>query len=377
MAAAGRLADAVRVGRWDDLPVHQALAPVFEPWSSDPHWNDGYYFAWYRPGLLAFAGLRLHPNNNVMDGYAGVVCGGEQRSVRVSRAMRPRVDELAVGPLRLDVVEPMRRLRLRLQPNPTGVEIDVELAASAPPFAETPHVQRRHGRLLNHVLRYVQVARAHGELRLDGERIAVDGWHAARDHSWGIRSTMGPHVPLGGLPEDGDERDRRALRLWVPFEVEGQCGFFHQHEDAEGAVLDVEGRLDFADGASVAVIEARHELRYHPGTRRLAEGAFTLTDETGAERAYHFRVAGDPAHPQGFGYARGWSDGGQPGVYRGAEALEHERFRVDDPEALAGPPHVPPDRRLGGTEFPATLEGPGGASGMAHVEHMLYDRRAA
>jgi len=62
----------------DDLPVHQTAAPLPEPSTSDTHFNDGYYFAFYRPGLHVFSGLRLHPNTNVMDGFASLARGGER-----------------------------------------------------------------------------------------------------------------------------------------------------------------------------------------------------------------------------------------------------------------------------------------------------------
>jgi hypothetical protein len=89
------------------------------------------------------------------------------------------------------------------------------------------------------------------------------------------------------------------------------------------------------------------------------------------EYDYEFEAACDPAHPQGFGYTYGWSDGGHLGVYRGEYAEEFDRFRVDDPAAALGPEHVPVDRRLGGTEFVVNVSGPRG-DGMAHVEHMIY-----
>src|SRR4051794_7062348 len=124
----------------DDLPVHQTAAPLPEPATSDTHFNDGYYFAFYRPGLHVFAGLRVHPNTNVMDGYGGAVAEGIQRNVRVSRALRPRPYPFAVGPLAVEVLEPMRRQRVSLAPNAGGVSFDVTFVAGAPPFDETPHV---------------------------------------------------------------------------------------------------------------------------------------------------------------------------------------------------------------------------------------------
>ena len=363
----------MRLNDFDDFPFHQTAAPLDVPATSDPHFNDGYYFAFYRPGLHVFCGLRLHPNSNVMDGYAGVVAAGEQRDVRFSRALRPRTNELAVGPFRLDIVEPMSAQRIRLDDPELGLAFDVTLRASAPAFFEARHRQMRHGRLLNDVLRYTQVARAGGELVVDGGREAVDGWYACRDHSWGIRSTMGPHAPLGGIEEVAP--DPRALRLWIPFECGDTVGFFHCHEAHDGSVLDCEGRLDRAGRPPLAIDAVHHALRYEEGTRRLAGGDLTLVDEVGAEHGYAFEVACAPAHPQGFGYTRGWSDGGQPGVFRGVDVIERDRFDVSDPAVAGGALHLPAARRLGGTEFASTIAGPDGAKGMAHVEHMLYPLR--
>ncbi len=357
-----------RLTAFDDYPFHQGFTPFNVPVTSDTHYQDGYYFAWYRPGEHWFCGLRVHPNTNVMDGYAGVVTGGEQRSIRFSRALRPRYDEIAVGPFRIDILEPMKRQRLRLEENDSGLAFDVEITSPGFPFMEAPHLHYRHGKLFNHVLRYSQASRAAGWSSIEGDRREVD-WHACRDHSWGIRSTMGPHVPVRGT--ETEDRDPRAIRIWIPFQVGDDFGFFHMHEDRHGNVLDFEGRLEIGDRI-VPLATARHDLRYHEGTRRLSGGTITLVDHAGTEHDLDFEVSCDPAHPQGFGYTRGWSDGGHLGVYRGEYAEELDRFRVDDPAQALGPDHVPVERRLGGTEFTSVFTRSDGATGMGHVEHMIY-----
>ena len=361
---------------FDDYPFHQTAAPIDVPATSDTHFNDGYYFAFYRPGVHVFCGLRLHPNSNVMDGYAGVVWEGEQRDVRFSRALRPRANDLAVGPFRLDIVEPMSGQRIRLDDPELGLAFDVSVprerarllrdpAPAGPPRAAPERRASLHAGRAGR-------RRAHG-----GRRVArrSTSWYACRDHSWGIRSTMGPYAPLGGPEEESP--DPRALRLWVPFECGDVAGFFHCHEAHDGSVLDCEGLLHRGDEPPLRIDAVGHELRYEDGTRRLAGGRLTLHDETGAEHEYRLEVACPPAHPQGYGYTRGWSDGGQPGVYRGLDVIERDRFDVSDPAVAAGAPHLAPERRLGGTEFVSTIAGPGGAEGMAHVEHMLYPRRGA
>jgi hypothetical protein len=358
-----------RINPFDDFPFHQIAAPIDVPEQSDRHFNDGYWFAFYRAGTYAFCGLRLHPNSNVMDGYAGAVHAGTQRNVRFSRALRPRTNELAAGPLRIDVLEPLKRQRIVLAPNDSGVEYDVEISVRAL-WPESRHLHHRHGVLLNDVLRYTGITRVSGRLAIDGERIEVADWYGARDHSWGIRASMGPRSPLGGiLPQ---AHDPRAIRIWIPFECGPERGFFHLHEDADGNVLDFEGQILDEAGHEVELTGARHAFRYLDGSRRLSGGEFTLIDKRGRERDYSFEVVCEPVHPQGFGYTYGWSDGGNPGVWRGPEVIESSRFDVTDPLAAGGGEHLPPERRLGGTEFAARLDGPGRATGMAHVEHMIY-----
>jgi len=358
------------ISRWDDLPFHQTVDFFGVAQTSDSHFNDGYYFAALSHGYHIFAGLRLHPNNNVMDGYAGVVSRGEQRNQRVSRALLPHRDELVVGPLRLEIIEPMRRQRVVLDSSDVGLRFDLIFKGVGRPFVETRHRQVRFGRVINDVLRYTQPCRAAGTVEIDGETILVTDWYGARDHSWGLRSTMGPYVPLGGLLSE-QKSDERALRLWVPFAMQDHSGFFHLHEDEQGRVLDCEGRIDFDDGSANEILAVRHRLRYVAGTRRLEGGTFSIAVDSGAVLEYEFEVVCAPAHPQGFGYVRGWQDGGQPGVYRGEFASESDRFRVDDPTQALGPSHVRSDKRTGGTEYACALVA-GSSKGMAHVEHMIY-----
>ncbi|HEY4099235.1 MAG TPA: hypothetical protein VGM33_27170, partial [Baekduia sp.] len=330
--------------------------------------NDGYWFAFYTEGHYAFMGMRMHPNNNVLDGYAGMVVGGEQRAVRFSRALRPRANELQVGPLRIEIVEPLKVQRVTLGPNEQGLEWDVHLTAETL-WTEDRALQHRHGVVLNDVLRYTGVCRPAGWMSVDGARTEVDDWHAARDHSWGIRSSMGPRTPLGGVLDEA--RDPRAIRIWIPFRCGTQVGFVHGHEDVDGNVLDFAGEIRDGD-RTITLASMRHAFEYVPGSRRLKAGTYTLVATDGTEYDYTFEVVCEGVHPQAFGYNQGWSDGASPGVWRGPEVVESSRHDVTDPNAKPFGAHLPRRRRLGATEFAARLHGPGGATGMAMVEHMVY-----
>jgi hypothetical protein len=365
---------AVRLNEIDDLPFHQVPTPFDVAGTSDVHFNDGYWFATYAPGDWYLAtGLRLHPNTNTMDGFVSLARGGEQRAVRCSRALRPRHTQLEVGPLEIEILRPMERIRIALSESPVDLAFELDFEASGRPFLEAPYRHLKYGHVINDLVRYTQVCRATGTLRCDGETVEVAGWHAMRDHSWGIRSTMGPRTPHGGVDKIAAEADLRRYRLWVPFETSDHGGFFNTHEDEQGRPLDFEGQLTFPDGRVVQLTEVRHQVTYEPGTRFVTGGGFALCDEHGEWREYRLEEPGTPADVQGLGYYGGWHDGGSAGVYRG-EGPHVESDRYPMAARPQGPPRVPEQRRIGPTEFPFTIVGPDGARGMAHFEHHVMGR---
>jgi len=360
----------MRLSGFDDYPFHQHPMPFHTVSTTDAHYNDGYWFAFYAPGWYFHAGLRLHPNVNVIDGWAGVTHEYRQRVLRASRALHPRYDDLAVGPLRLEILEPMKRLRLSAAPNPGEIEFDVEITAQAPPFVEERYQHLKFGAVVNDLIRYTQVCRMQGTARIAGQAIAIDQWHGMRDHSWGVRSSMAMPTGIKGIDRRPEEADDRALRLWVPFECGDHCGMINTHEAGDGRVLDFEGRLDYADGRAVKLTALRHDLLYLTGSTRPTGGTLELDGEDGLTRRYQLTLAGTPADVQGAGYYRGWCDGQSAGIYRGADHLEYECYETAPGATLSGPPHVPVRHRLGPTEFPMRIDGPGG-DGMAHFEHTI------
>lgn len=360
----------MRLSTFDDFPFHQVPTPFNVVGTSDVHFNDGYWFATFAEGWYLACGLRLHPNTNVMDGFVGLARDGEQHVLRTSRVLRPDHTTLEVGPLKVEIVRPMERSRLTLAGAPNDLAFELEFEARDEPLLETPYHHRKYGHLINDMVRYTQVCRTTGTLTWRGEQVRVEGWDAIRDHSWGLRSTMGPRTPHGGVDPIEEEADHRRFRIWVPFGTDAYAGFFHTHEGEDGRTLDFEGHLTYPDGRRVRLVAVRHELAYHPGTRYVVGGTFSLLDDEGTWRAYELEPAGTPADVQGFGYYGGWHDGGSAGVWRGAGPhVEHDSYPVAPDLAPTGPPHVDPKRRLGATEFPCRVTGPDGEQGMAHFEH--------
>src|SRR5438105_15692579 len=91
-----------------------------------------------RDGALAVGfGLGKYLNRGVLDGYGGVSQGTDQWTVRGSRSLWPDHDSAAVGPLRYEIVEPLRSVRVTLAPNDVQpIAFDLVLTGVCPPALE-------------------------------------------------------------------------------------------------------------------------------------------------------------------------------------------------------------------------------------------------
>src|SRR5579871_36345 len=179
----------------DDFLGHQLPTTFDHVASSDPAWMERLWYTGHPiPGGDAIfdIGLGYHPNRNVMDGFAGITIGTRQYNFRVSRRLRPSPLSTVIGPLRIEVLEGLRRHRLCLERNESGLMFDLEFVATMNPHEEEQHFRRRQGRVTEHMARAEQLGRYKGWLELDGVRrqINPDMWIGQRDHSWGIRAEM-------------------------------------------------------------------------------------------------------------------------------------------------------------------------------------------
>ena len=82
-------------------------------------------------------GLRKYQNRGIIDGFGGVSRGKEQWTVRGSRELASAPEESAIGPIHLEIVEPLKQIRFRLEPNDVQpISFDIVLSAVTPPFFE-------------------------------------------------------------------------------------------------------------------------------------------------------------------------------------------------------------------------------------------------
>ena len=385
---------------YDEFPVHQYARPFSEMPVSDFNWDDGYYFGIYNAEAKVFlyAGLRVTPNADTVGAYAGVSVDGKQTTFRASRTWRPDFST-TIGPLSYEFITPYREIRLRLEPNGSGISFDLRWLGLSPAHEEEHHSARRRGRITTDQTRYGQSGTAEGWIEVDGTRYEVrpHEWYADRDHSWGLYE---PRAPLSNphewLPpqEAPDPATQRMFRFWMPFQTPSYTGFYHFHENGQGQrghLNDVfgtpfEGLIDFgfeSESEQIRFVDGTHELRFVPGSRVLSGGTVALTDHLGRPWRQEFEVASQPWATLPIGYYQGtWTDGGNIHTYHGPQQPYLEWDTLDfssqpAPYTFADGRTLP---RVYGAEYLVSVQtdGPlGTARGLGHLEffmHRAYER---
>jgi hypothetical protein len=216
----------------DDYPLHQLPEPIAYA-AGERNFYDRYFFNGYaRDGSLFFAAaLGVYPQLGVMDAAFSVVSDGVQRNLRASRSSAA-LDRMVtrVGPITVEVLEPLRRLALRVASPEHGVAADLEFVGRAPAWEEPRFVRRAGARTLMDLTRLTQNGVWRGSVEVDGVRTAIapDRFWGTRDRSWGIRSVGEPDTQMvpGG--------DRQFYWLWAPLNFDDRVTLFFRNDDAEG-----------------------------------------------------------------------------------------------------------------------------------------------
>lgn len=150
---------------WDDFPVHQAPEFIAHTGTSDRNFYDRYYFNLHAKSDEWFAifGFGQYPNLGVVDAFIDVRRGEEQHVVRASKPLTDRSD-LSVGPLRIEVLEPLHRIRVVVEPTAHSVAMDVTWEGHTPAVAEPRQYLRSKGKVIFDTQRLAQTGTWSGTL---------------------------------------------------------------------------------------------------------------------------------------------------------------------------------------------------------------------
>lgn len=352
----------------DEHPIHQVPQSFAYVGTSDRNFYDRcIYQALDHSGETEMlTGLGVYPNLGTIDAFAVVRRGDMQWAVQTS-GIRPE-DKLRqeVGPYSLRVIEPFKRLHLSCAGDEHGVGFDLEFTSEYEPMREPQHIKYGGptGKITLEGCRYAQVGSWEGEIRVDGQTLAVtpQAWTATRDRSWGIRP-VGEAEPAGRPPMNPPG----IWWVWIPLKFDDFAVHFMLEEDPEGfRTLNYAVRVwPSHTGRKMEQLGwPEIDIRYQPGTR-IPTGA-SLSLKTLDRKPLELDIeclTGVPLH-LGCGYGSG--DGWSHGVWMGESWTAGRVYDFTDPEIQAKVP-------WGGTDHlaRATMDG---QTGFGVFEHGTVGR---
>jgi hypothetical protein len=264
----------------DDYPIHQTPEPVAYA-GTDRNFYDRYFFNGYRAdpdtdgdGFFAVA-LGVYPHLNVMDASFSVISNGVQHNVHASRILNMERMDTRVGPIAIDVIEPLQSLRVRVAAEAHGIAADLTFYGRAPALAEPRFVQRVGPRTVMDYTRMTQNGDYEGWIEVAGRRIelARDRVRGTRDRSWGVR-------PVGAADSQpvAPPRVPQFFWVWAPLNFDDRITLYHVNADADGRPWNTHAVVCGIDGGRhLETDRCRSELKFKPGTRHAR--AATLTFE--------------------------------------------------------------------------------------------------
>ncbi|MDA8047423.1 MAG: hypothetical protein M0Z30_19675 [Actinomycetota bacterium] len=317
----------------DEYPIHQVPLSMAYTETSDRNFYDRCYFNAHGrdPGLFLITGLGVYPNIGVTDAFALVRRGDRHWSVRMSDALGDRSLDARVGPYRVEVVEPLQRIRLVCDTADRGLGFDLTWEGSFEYIDEPRHINRAANRVILDGCRFAQLGTWEGTIHLDGEDIAVhpDRWLGSRDRSWGIR----PVGEAEAAGRSGDEPREGFWWLYVPLRFEDYALIVIVQEDPDGArTLNAASRV-WADGRHEQLGWPEVDITYRSGTRIPERAVIQMRSADRKPVVVEVEAATGVALHVGGGYGADpdWSHG----VWRGRDWLDSATYDLTDP-AVAG-----------------------------------------
>ncbi len=323
----------------DEQFLHQVVETFANVQSTDFGWCDRVYgTAQAKDGSFGIHwSLGKWTNRNVLDGHAGVSRGRRSLIVRANRRLEPTPLDLSAGPLRYEIIEPLKRARYVLEANDVQpVAFDIVHEGPEAPWLEDRQVQMRGYRRAKDEIRYIQVGSVSGWLEFEGERFEInpDDWYGYRDHSWGVKENIGPPAPDMRVSSDMPKGVRYRFfwclcRLTRP---NGEAYRVHLFKwevfSSRGTQVFNETKFMETDGSEFFAAEAQIDMQYDPVTRQPLGGRFVCAMEGGGVRPFAIEPVGETRTVLGAGGLYFGYKGRYQGQVMGKLHVDGER--VDD-----------------------------------------------
>ena len=224
------------LSKGDEYPIHQTPEPVAFS-GTDRNFYDRFFFNGYGPDGEDFFAVAfgVYPHLDVADAHFCAVRDGKQYCLHASRKLGMERMDMACGPVRIEVVEPLHTIRVIVEGE--GISADLTFTGRAFPIEEPRFIWRVGPRTVMDYTRMTQNGHYEGWIEIDGKRkTLVSGTAGTRDRSWGVR-------PIGA--SDPQFNDGSAVPQffwqWTPVNLPGRSLFYHRNAYSDGTAWNTRG----------------------------------------------------------------------------------------------------------------------------------------
>ena len=220
------------ITKGDEYPIHQTAEPIAYS-GTDRNFYDRYFFNGYSKTEDVFFAMALgvYPHLNVKDATFCLTLDGVQYNLRASALLGMERMDIQVGPLQVEVIEPLKVIRIIVHDNEHDLRADLRFTYNSC-IIEEPRFSHRVGpRMFMDYTRMTQNGTWSGFIELGGRRITVndDDYVGTRDRSWGVRP-IGTPDPQPMIPSP----EFQLFWYWAPINFENHVTMFGIKENAEG-----------------------------------------------------------------------------------------------------------------------------------------------
>lgn len=317
------------ISRFDDFCVHQTPDYIAIPASPHRNFYDRYFFSGYRRDGSVIFGVAFgrYPNRGVEDAHFSVAVGDQQISLHASQPAGVDPSRTRVGPISVEVIEPMRRLRCHGAGE--GLRFDLTFTALTAAIDEgrlviEPHIDQT---------RFMQYGRWSGTIEIDGAayEIAPRECFGLRDKSWGLRL----------FAENQTTAEPGGQIFWMNVVTLTERGYsvVRTLRDSDGRPRENEGYYApvYTDPLAVPIggealdriADWEFALEFADRTRRIRGGSYRATLPDGRQHRFRGRALGSFWYA-GLGYNHDrWNHGLSHGPTLAVEREEWRRDSVD------------------------------------------------
>ncbi len=182
-----------------------------------------------------------------------------------------------VGPIAVDVVEPLRKLRVRVEDNAHGIKADVLFTNRAPAIEEPRFTYRAGPRTIMDYTRLTQNGTYEGWIEVHGKRIELkpQAIFGTRDRSWGVR-------PIG-LPDPqpaAPPRPPQFYWLWAPCNFQDRITLYHNNAEASGKPWNTAAVMaETGESEPVHMSTCSSTVAFKSGTRHAQAATIAMVDD--------------------------------------------------------------------------------------------------